>query len=229
MQDIQVPGPFVVLQGVAGDGLCNTIDHLPTLHLRNDSNDDAAWHTACRRREQQCREDWIQENNRSNDGGPCRWGNQVVVWDTLPTLEHPHPEPVRMLWPGTVLHAVELITLQSTDLMRIEHDDGDDRQQQQNPAAPFPPGRDGWLQIIRSEEDEYIPVSVDGYHLLGPGMPCDYAREDRWLWRVTCPDGAWVRHGLSLSTECVSTYIGNWLLESRPRRNGGVPFFFLVW
>lgn len=252
MQDIQIPGPFVVLQGVPGDGMCNTIDHLPSDILRttsNSSSNNEDWHRACRRRENQFRDEWIQENvvqtatgNTSNTGGPFQssttstngtpsaassripsdWmltpeHNCVAVLSALPTPQSPRPVRLRPLWPGTVVTALELIALDSTDLSPLPLQfENDDDTENENPAVSYAMGRPGVLQLIRidstddaddtNDDDTYAVVSVDGYHLMAPGVATDYAaQDDRWLWRVTCPDGAWVRQGLSLNSDCVST------------------------
>ena len=51
----------------------------------------------------------------------------------------------------------------------------------------------------------YVTLSLEGYDLLGPGLPAIYTDPNTWLWRVTCSSGAFVREGLELTTHHVET------------------------
>ena len=51
----------------------------------------------------------------------------------------------------------------------------------------------------------YTTLSLDGYPLLGPGVASMYLDPTTWIWRVTCPAGAYVREGLDLSTQHIDT------------------------
>jgi len=51
----------------------------------------------------------------------------------------------------------------------------------------------------------YVLFGFDGYTYLGPGLPTYYADPKVWTWRVTCPDGAYVRQGLELTSVHVGT------------------------
>jgi hypothetical protein len=56
-----------------------------------------------------------------------------------------------------------------------------------------------------SSRTGYAVLSVDGYPLLAPGVPSLYVDPHVWVWRVTCPAGAYVRSGLDLSTHHLET------------------------
>ena len=84
------------------------------------------------------------------------------------------------------------------------------------PVAPtgqyrFPPGRLGTVQLIKVETREgrigYACLSLDGYPLMAPGLPDRYVNPagGGWIWRVTCPSGAYVREGLDLRTRHIQT------------------------
>lgn len=65
----------------------------------------------------------------------------------------------------------------------------------------------GVLQFlqIESPQNGYVLYSLEGYVLLGPGLPSYYADPQSWTWRVSCPDGAYVREGLELTSTYVMT------------------------
>lgn len=65
----------------------------------------------------------------------------------------------------------------------------------------------GIYQFLKIESPfiGYVLFSMSGYTYLGPGLPSYYADPEVWTWRVTCPDGAYVRQGLELTSVHVDT------------------------
>lgn len=51
----------------------------------------------------------------------------------------------------------------------------------------------------------YVLYSQFSYAYLAPGMPIDYVDPSRWIWRISCLDGAFVREGLELSSKHITT------------------------
>lgn len=118
--------------------------------------------------------------------------------------------PIGKLSPGSIVVATELITLSSTDLVtRIQFPcfSANETDEKGSAVSIFPQGRSGWVQILKIESpvNGYCVLSVDGYSLLGPGLPGTYCNGDEWLWRVACVEGAYVRKGLDLSSERLTT------------------------
>ena len=58
---------------------------------------------------------------------------------------------------------------------------------------------------IESPMEGYILYSIDGYNFLSSGLPLLYCDPNEWLWRVICPDGAFVRGGLELNSSHITT------------------------
>ena len=124
--------------------------------------------------------------------------------------------------PGSTIYAMELVELFSTTLLPIPGAD--------EPAPPgsqrsFSLGRQGVIQLIQVKTTDgqtgYAPLSLDGYPLLAPGLPDVYVNpgapnmsngvgrshaNGSWIWRVTCPSGAYVREGLDLRTRHIRTF-----------------------
>jgi E3 ubiquitin-protein ligase Mdm2 len=110
------------------------------------------------------------------------------------------------LSPGTTLVATDIAYLDSKTLQRI-------------PMKPlsssnnydhrlYSKGKVGWMVFVQVEQlgrPGYIAMSCDGYPLLAPGLPSWYIQPDEWIWRVTCPAGAYVRDGLELNTRHLKT------------------------
>jgi len=67
--------------------------------------------------------------------------------------------------------------------------------------------RVGIYQFLRIESPlvGYVLFSIDGYTYLGSGLPSYYADPEVWTWRVTCPEGAFVRQGLELTSVQIDT------------------------
>ncbi|KAL3904939.1 MAG: hypothetical protein SGILL_009876, partial [Bacillariaceae sp.] len=72
-------------------------------------------------------------------------------------------------------------------------------------ARVYTRGQKGVIQMLQVETPEgrtgYACLSLDGYALMAPGLASSYLQPETWLWRVTCPAGAFVREGLDLSTQ----------------------------
>ena len=60
-----------------------------------------------------------------------------------------------------------------------------------------------------------------GYSYLAPGLPSQYVTPEIWSWRVCCPDGAFVRNGLELTSTHVDTIpYGSFVRVVRKTING---------
>jgi len=133
--------------------------------------------------------------------------------------------------PGTTLIAKDIHYLDSKTLQPIMvgplstttpmamNEDNDD-------YHLYPKGRVGWMIFLHVElimhdhsnfhhpqsdlqEQQptmgYIAMNCDGYPLIVPGLPSWYVQPDEWIWRVTCPAGAYVRAGLELNSKHLET------------------------
>ncbi len=153
------------------------------------------------------------------------WLSQRGFLAVLEELPQPYhiPKVIDLLAPGMTVVATELITLDSQDLTPVpvfprEEVDG---------ALIYPPARSGILQIVRIEwnnhpsKQGYVVLSRNGYPFLGPGLPSAYTDPTHWVWRVTCPDGAYVRAGMDLSSTHMGTVpYGSLLMVRRKLVNG---------
>mmetsp|Transcript_12890 Transcript_12890/g.31318 ORF Transcript_12890/g.31318 Transcript_12890/m.31318 type:complete len:526 (+) Transcript_12890:81-1658(+) len=131
---------------------------------------------------------------------------------------------IAMLNSGSTIHATKIIHLDSSTLEPIEvptlsmpsSSDSDD-------PKTYPQGKKGWIQMLELQIDPnvmsmkntdinireattgYAVLSLDGYPFLGPGSPSLYVDPNQWVWRVTCPVGAFVRDGVELTTRHIDT------------------------
>jgi hypothetical protein len=73
------------------------------------------------------------------------------------------------------------------------------------PRRVYAKGQKGVIQLLQVQTPEgrtgYAVSCLDGYTLVAPGWPQNYIDPQRWIWRVTCPAGAFVRDGLDLSSQ----------------------------
>jgi hypothetical protein len=119
-------------------------------------------------------------------------------------------QPIGALAPGTTVMARSIVHLDATTLQRLpvlplrmaETTDHDDRS---GAAGVYSRGQRGVIQLVQVETIEgrtgFACLSLEGYPLLAPGLPASYLNPEVWLWRVTCPAGAFVRRGLDLSSQ----------------------------
>jgi Zinc finger, C3HC4 type (RING finger) len=126
---------------------------------------------------------------------PTRLSNGTVLTSILGGLS-----------PGSALVARDIAYLDSKTLQRI-------------PIKPlttsknydhrlYPKGMLGWMVFLQVEHLGrlgYVALSCDGYPLLAPGLSSWYVQLEEWIWRVTCPAGAFVREGLELNTRHLET------------------------
>ena len=107
------------------------------------------------------------------------------------------------LSPGATVIGTELVTLHGRDLPPEEPMDGS------TPAQLVFEGnackRKFEFLRIESPLSGYVLFRRGGYNYLGHGLPANYCNPHEWLWRVTCPDGAYVREGLELDSNHLST------------------------
>jgi len=112
--------------------------------------------------------------------------------------------------PGKILGELSPgCTVMGTEMIHIDR----------NTLQPLPPHdniiendagttkRPGTYQFLKIESPfiGYVLFGIDGYTYLGPGLPSYYADPEVWTWRVTCPEGAYVRQGLELTSVHVDT------------------------
>jgi hypothetical protein len=144
----------------------------------------------------------------------CWWLSEgrLAVFESLPrqivgTLFF--PQAVGTLYPGTTVIGTCLITLDSRTFSRIETTTTTTNSTRDSSTATtiVPHGRDGWIQLLKVESpvSGYIVLSLNGYSFLAPGLPSNHVDPAIWMWRVTCPVGAFVRAGLDLSTSHMDT------------------------
>lgn len=177
----------------------------------------------------------------NNDPQSRSWwqrNGEVAVLRELPTKLFDGSVTVHRIGtmpPGTTFHAMDYIELNSVTLLPIHTSRKRRRKQHRNGHGMildtngveqsdqiqrvYPHGRPGIIQMVRFATKEgrtgYACLSLDGYPLLGPGLPNVYINpasagqvghaEGGWIWRVTCPMGAYVREGLDLDTRHTQT------------------------
>jgi len=116
------------------------------------------------------------------------------------------------LAPGMTVVATELITLSSRKpsvRMDITPIQGVSSISDTN-SQIYSQGRAGQLQVLKLTADEphngaYVVSCVDGFPYLVPGLPANYCSPSSWWWVVSCVEGAYVRAGLDLSSEHLTT------------------------
>ena len=132
---------------------------------------------------------------------------------TMPSHRTVVRNVIGALGPGTTIVANELMYLDSHTLERL--DVATTTSTHGSVHNIYPRGRPGWIQLLKfeyqpSENNDNVAeppnrmafcvLSLDGYPLLSPGLPSLYVDPHVWVWRVTCPAGAYVREGLDLNT-----------------------------
>ena len=130
---------------------------------------------------------------------PARLKNGVLLKSVLGTLS-----------PGSTIVATDIVYLDSQTFARIAVAPTTSTSGT-SPHKIYPRGRQGWIQLIKVEEysgrpSSFAVLSVDGYPFLTPGLPSLYVDPHVWIWRVTCPAGAFVREGLDLNTQHIDTF-----------------------
>ncbi len=110
--------------------------------------------------------------------------------------------------PGTTIVATDICYLDSKTLQRLQVPPITSSGGSTLPHRIYPRGKQGWLVLVKLQlhgRMGYATLSVDGYPLLAPGLPSWYTDPNCWIWRVTCPAGAFVREGLDLNTHHIDT------------------------
>lgn len=173
--------------------------------------------------------------NATNDPQSRSWwqrNGEVAVLKELPTKLFDGSVSVNRIGtlpPGLTVVASDLVELNSVTFLPKTGTVGRSQRTSAPPIAPdlqrsFSPGRLGIIQMIKIETKEgregYACLSLDGYPLLAPGLPDAYVNpgapnrqgslgsshaNGTWIWRVTCPSGAFVREGLDLGTRHIQT------------------------
>jgi len=205
----------------------------------------AEWTLECRAREQQQRKEWkdsIEETssieylehpmmrNAFNCSENNEWWHsdgRLAIFGDVPTRLRTNGKIVGSvigtLSPGSTVMALDIIYLKSTTLRPFTVSPT------QSSAGTsshniYPHGRMGWIQMIKLEFNGlvgYTVLSLDGYPLMAPGLPSLYIDPSVWIWRVTCPAGAFVRDGLDLNTQHTDTLpFGSLIQVSRRTLNG---------
>jgi hypothetical protein len=152
----------------------------------------------------------------------CRWwqpdyNHQLAILRDIPTKLHNGNvlrTVIGSLPPGTTLIARDIVHLDSSTLQRLpvlplrrmENDCNDETgRMAATPRRVYARGQKGVIQLLQVETPEgrtgYAVSCLEGYSLLAPGLPQHYVDPQLWMWRVTCPAGAFVREGLDLCTQ----------------------------
>lgn len=194
-----------------------------------DGYDDAAlqvWMERCRKIELRQRRDWRESLHQvpsqlldhcmmaAQDERDMWWqvGGRVAV------LRNP-PEKLRngtvltavigTLDPGSTVIATGIVELDSSSLQRVPLPPTTFAAGGREGMIYYPRGRRGAVQMVQLETAEgragYAVLSLDGYPLLAPGLLSDFVDPTVWIWRVTCPAGAYLREGLDLNTRHIAT------------------------
>jgi E3 ubiquitin-protein ligase Mdm2 len=133
-----------------------------------------------------------------------------------------YPRKIGMVPPGAMIRMAEnnnndknerIITLNTRDL-KVQDTSSHSNN---NDEMPTKNGRKGQLQIMRIQQpmEGYIVASLHGYpyvtkfskshHHYHHPVGYESEQQQQWQWRVVCLEGAWIRQGLGLGTEYVST------------------------
>lgn len=165
--------------------------------------------------------------------------NHLALLDRLPFssgVSGDDPAVLDRLPPGTVLCATALYTLHTDTLAPVHEMEA--KAMSEDRVDPltgerysvYPPGRDGWTQILRVDQEgtshhAYVVLSRNGYSFLGPGILETFTDLDCWYWRVTCATGAYVRQGLDLTSTYIATIPHGSLVQVRTRsvNSMGIP------
>mmetsp|Transcript_9854 Transcript_9854/g.14575 ORF Transcript_9854/g.14575 Transcript_9854/m.14575 type:complete len:962 (-) Transcript_9854:593-3478(-) len=130
---------------------------------------------------------------------------QLAVFAALPhmSVQGITTEVIGDLSPGVTVVGTEIITVDNRSLQPVPQR----TQGGLNHGRSLRTYRRGYSQFLKIESPitGYVLYSVDGYAYLGPGLPSSYVKPGAWIWRVTCPDGAYVREGLELTSVHVDT------------------------
>jgi hypothetical protein len=103
------------------------------------------------------------------------------------------------LTPGTTVMGMAMTSFHIPTLARSTNNN--------NNPNPSPNPNSGKIEILQIDSPlcGYILYSLEGYPLLGPGLPSNYMDPETYLWKVTCVNGAFVRQGLELTSMHVET------------------------
>ena len=169
------------------------------------------WNSTCRENETMQLNDVL--NHSSSNASSLLYGNQwwkskrhcLLIFDEAPTFKVPENEPEKddkesclqhgkilgELEPGATVVGVERFSITAPKTNGPSH---------KNP-------KQGVIEVLKIESPQvgFIIYSVDGYALVGPGLPSSYTESDVWLWKVMCTSGAYVRQGLELTSVHVDT------------------------
>lgn len=167
---------------------CSTPNYAEELALNE-------WERLCRDEEEG---QWLEWNESSEPRPQLRvnenrwWteNGRLIVFERVPSLDTLSTTPtVGILSPGTVVLGTEMLTIgPSTGRCRV-----------------YRPSDATELLRIEAPIQGYIVFSVNRYRFLFPGMLSALLSDRQWLWRVSCPVGAFVRKGLELSTQHITT------------------------
>jgi E3 ubiquitin-protein ligase Mdm2 len=177
----------------------------PTSKNRAEERAIEAWRIDCRAREERQREEWLvqrQQHTIAPIPQHCDWwqqGGKLVIMNKLPTFDsngRVQTSVKSVLSSGSTVVGIELIyldweTLRVIPYSKPDHSVGVDRQ----------------IQMLKLDvpHEGFVVFSVNGYCFLGPGMPCQYMQPDNWMWKVTYSSGAFVRDGLELNSNHITT------------------------
>jgi hypothetical protein len=156
-------------------------------------------------------------NNNDRAGAGALWyqsEGRVAILRDIPTKLKGSGVVLRTvlgtLCAGSTIVATDVVYLNSTSLEQIHIQPTTTTTTAGAPTlhSIYPQGRLGWIQLIKIDSSfgaAYAVLSLDGYPLLTPGLPSLYVDPHVWVWRVTCPAGAYVREGLDLHSKHLDT------------------------
>jgi len=147
-------------------------------------------------------------SNIDNAGSAAAAATNTTTNTTTPVESAARINPGKIvgeLSPGCTVMGVEMIHIDKNTLQPLPPHDT--ITETDTSDAQGDSRRTGVYQFLRIESPliGYVLFGIDGYTYLGPGLPSYYADPEVWTWRVTCPDGAYVRQGLELTSVHVDT------------------------
>jgi hypothetical protein len=214
----------------AGGNKATTNTNNSTLLSTADEASLKEWSAQCRRTERRQRKDWKESLHQvpsqlldhcmmvALDEGDMWWQSEgrVAILRNVPTrLRNGNVLRVVIgtLNPGATVVATSIVVLDSDSLQLVPTKGADhaatSSASMTSSSRVYPRGQKGLIQMVQVETAEgrtgFAVLSLDGYPLLAPGLPSHYVDPTHWIWRVTCPAGAYVREGLDLSTRHIET------------------------
>jgi len=141
-----------------------------------------------------------------NDETATNTNTNMTTSMTIDNLNVNCSNIVGELTPGTTVMGMAMTSFHIPTLERSANNNNNSNNNNPN-LSPNPNPNSGKIEILQIDSPlcGYILYSLEGYTLLGPGLPSNYMDPEIYLWKVTCVNGAFVRQGLELTSVHVET------------------------